>query len=202
MLKHLAERCHKTKAPSLAGTRASFHPHCAALAAFASLYQSGHTPTRSHPSYLHALAARLACGKGPPPEYLPRLNLTIGPRDRAFKRLRRRHRCMCPRLALVGFGWVMGCLKCSAFQPSEWATASAVTGSGVAPHFVPCLTLSLDGARVGLGRFVVRDRLSCEGAGVSRSFPLDICKVSRIEYTHKHIRKHCALRRLKSGLRC
>ena len=112
MLKHLAERCHKTKAPSLAGTRASFHPHCAALAAFASLYQSGHTPTRSHPSYLHALAARLACGKGPPPEYLPRLNLTIGPRDRAFKRLRRRHRCMCPRLALVGFGWVMGFLDC------------------------------------------------------------------------------------------
>ena len=113
MLKHLAERCYESKAPSLAGTRTDSRLYCAAQAAFASLYQSGHTPTRSHPSYLHALAARLACGKGPPPEYLPRLNLTIGPRDRAFKRLRRCHRCMCPRLALVGWLWVMGCLKCS-----------------------------------------------------------------------------------------
>jgi len=104
MLKHLTERCHETKAPSLAGTRTDSRLHCAALAAFASLYQSSHTPTRSHPSYQHALAARLACGKGPLPEYLPRLNLTIGPRDRALKRLWRRHRFICPRLALVG--WV------------------------------------------------------------------------------------------------
>ena len=46
MLKHLTERCHESKAPSHSGTRTGFHRCFAAQAAFESLYQSSHTPTR------------------------------------------------------------------------------------------------------------------------------------------------------------
>jgi hypothetical protein len=71
-------------------------------------------PVKPHPyspalgGYLQSLTARSGHGKGPLLEYLPRLNLTIGPRERASKRLGRCHRFIRPRVALVG--WVMGCL--------------------------------------------------------------------------------------------